>query len=159
MGPEVACINTEYLGLLRTGGFSRCDYRAAKTKLTVFRWFIPVVCDYSISIDKLCKSKHSVLTYPPYQLWYWVDDILFFRWRQFYWGGDCVTELIKGLYWRDVDVLWRWQQCVTEAERALTLKNLPFLLFYSIQYSSGVFPDDETKPFFFEIFGVLRKKI
>ena len=59
MGPEVACINTEYLGLLRTGSFSRCDYRAAQTKLTVIRWFIPFVCDYSISTEKVGKSKHN----------------------------------------------------------------------------------------------------
>jgi len=26
---------------------------------SIFRWFIPVVCDYSISIDKVSKSKHN----------------------------------------------------------------------------------------------------
>jgi hypothetical protein len=25
----------------------------------VFRWFVPVVCDYNISVDKVGKSKHN----------------------------------------------------------------------------------------------------
>jgi hypothetical protein len=29
----------------------------------IFRWFIPVVCDYNISIDKVGKSKHNKTLY------------------------------------------------------------------------------------------------
>jgi len=35
------------------------------TEIPIFRWFIPVVWDYNISIDKVGKS-----TDPPYQLRY-----------------------------------------------------------------------------------------
>jgi predicted nucleic acid-binding Zn ribbon protein len=31
----------------------------AQTGLRIFRWFILVVCDYNISIDKVGKSKHN----------------------------------------------------------------------------------------------------
>ena len=30
-----------------------------KVQNRVFRWFIPVVCDYNISVDKVGKSKHN----------------------------------------------------------------------------------------------------
>jgi len=35
MEPDFACVNTEYLSLLRKGSFNRFDYRAAQTKITV----------------------------------------------------------------------------------------------------------------------------
>ena len=29
------------------------------TRQSIFRWFIPIVCDYNITIDKVGKSKHN----------------------------------------------------------------------------------------------------
>ena len=108
------------------------------------------------------------------------DGIILLRWRQNYSCGDtvtevktfcslgdenfidcsdCVTERIKRCYWRDDGVLWRWQQWTAEEEHALILKNVPFLLFYSIQHRSSLFPDDGNKNNFFATFCFLRKNI
>ena len=48
---------------------------------TVFRWFIPVVCDYSITIDKVGKSKHNktLLRYKESKNRQHVSALLFYK--------------------------------------------------------------------------------
>ena len=57
---SVACLSVRIFFLhYLINGTTSGKKKVIEYKILIFRWFIPVACDYSITIDKVGKSKHN----------------------------------------------------------------------------------------------------